>query len=225
MLEELEKTEGHFVIRLLYTHPAHYTDELIDVLAKSQKILPYLDMPLQHISDRILTAMNRHTDSASIKELINKLRAAIPDLTLRTTFITGLPGESEEEFEELCQFVKDSGFERMGVFAFAPEPGTPAAEMPEQIPLEIAEERAAKLMKLQQDIMKRAQRKKIGSSMRVLIDQISEGTVYARGAADAPDIDNIVMLNAQRSMKEGSFIDVKIVKTAGSDLIAEKSRK
>ncbi|MBE6378295.1 MAG: 30S ribosomal protein S12 methylthiotransferase RimO [Lentisphaerae bacterium] len=225
LLTELEKIEGHFVIRLLYTHPAHYTDELIGVLAKSQKVLPYLDMPLQHISDRILQAMNRHTDSANINNLIAKLRAAIPGLTLRTTFITGLPGESEAEFEELCQFVKDSGFERMGVFAFAPEPGTPAAEMPDQIPLETAEKRAAELMKIQQDIMKRAQRKKIGTSMRVLIDQIDEGTAYARGAADAPDIDNIIMLNAQRSMKAGTFIDVKIVKTAGSDLIAEKSRK
>ena len=225
LLTALEKIPGNFVIRLLYTHQAHYTYELIDVLAKSTKTLPYLDMPLQHISDRILSAMNRHTDSANIRNLIAKLRKAIPGLTLRTTFITGLPGETEAEFEELCKFVEDSAFERMGVFAFAPEPGTPAAEMPDQIPLEIAEERAAKLMKLQQSIMKRAQRKKLGSSMRVLIDQIADGTAYARGSSDAPDIDNIVMLNAQRTMKPGSFVDVKIIKTAGSDLVAEKARK
>ena len=225
LLSELDKMEGNFVIRLLYTHPAHYTDELIDVIAQAKHILPYLDMPLQHISDRILAAMNRHTDAAHIKELIGKLRNKIPQLTLRTTFITGLPGETEEEFEELCEFVKTSGFERMGVFAFAPEPGTPAAEMPNQIPLEIAEERAAKLMDIQQQIMKRSQRKKIGSSMRVLIDQIDNGTVYARGCADAPDIDNLVIFNAQRTMKPGNFVDVKIIKTAGCDLIAEKERK
>ncbi len=224
LLTELEKLPGNFVIRLLYTHPAHYTDELIKVLAKSSKVLPYLDMPLQHISDRILSDMNRHTGSTQIRELIQKLRSSINDLTLRTTFITGLPGETEEEFEELCRFVKDSGFERMGVFAFAPEPGTPAAEMPDQIPLEVAEERAAKLMEIQKNIMLRAQRKKIGSTMKVLIDQIDEGTAYARGAADAPDIDNLIMLPAQRSMKPGSFINVKIIKTAGSDLVAEKTR-
>ena len=224
LLTELEKLPGNFVIRLLYTHPAHYTDELIKVLAKSSKVLPYLDMPLQHISDRILSDMNRHTGSTQIRELIQKLRSSINDLTLRTTFITGLPGETEAEFEELCRFVKDSGFERMGVFAFAPEPGTPAAEMPDQIPQEVAEERAAKLMDIQKNIMLRAQRKKIGSTMKVLIDQIDEGTAYARGAADAPDIDNLIMLPAQRSMKPGSFINVKIIKTAGSDLVAEKTR-
>ena len=225
LLTALENIPGNFVIRLLYTHPAHYTDELIDVLAKSSKILPYLDMPLQHISDRILSAMNRHTDSRSIRDLIGKLRNSISNLTLRTTFITGLPGETEEEFTELCEFVKSAGFERMGVFAFAPEPGTPAAAMPDQIPLETAEARAAKLMDIQKNIMKRAQRKKIGSSMRVLIDRIDDGTAYARGAADAPDIDNIVMLNATRTMKPGAFINVKIIKTAGSDLLAEKERK
>lgn len=224
LLVELDKLPGNFAIRLLYTHPAHYTAELISVLANSTKILPYLDMPLQHISDRILTAMNRHTDGTHIRELISKLRSAIPDLTLRTTFITGLPGETEEEFAELCQFVKDSAFERMGVFAFAPEPGTPAAKMPDQIPLEVAEERAAKLMEIQKNIMKRAQRKKIGSIQRVLIDQIDGGTAYARGSADAPDIDNLILIPAQRTMKPGSFINVKIIKTAGCDLIAEKSR-
>ncbi|MBE6358983.1 MAG: 30S ribosomal protein S12 methylthiotransferase RimO [Lentisphaerae bacterium] len=224
LLVELDKLPGNFTIRLLYTHPAHYTAELISVLANATKILPYLDMPLQHISDRILTAMNRHTDGTHIRELISKLRSAIPNLTLRTTFITGLPGETEEEFAELCQFVKDSAFERMGVFAFAPEPGTPAAKMPDQIPLEVAEERAAKLMEIQKNIMKRAQRKKIGSIQRVLIDQIDGGTAYARGSADAPDIDNLILIPAQRTMKPGSFINVKIIKTAGCDLIAEKSR-
>ena len=224
LLTALENIPGNFVIRLLYTHPAHYTDKLIGVLADSKKILPYLDMPLQHISDRILADMNRHTDSRSIRELIAKLRAAIPGLTLRTTFITGLPGETDAEFDELCRFVKDSGFERMGVFAFAPEPGTPAAEMPGQIPLETAEQRAAILMEIQKEIMKRAQRKKIGTSMRVLIDSIDDGTVYARGAADAPDIDNLVLFDAQRGMKAGSFVNVKIIKTSGCDLIAGKER-
>lgn len=225
LLRELEALPGDFVIRLLYTHPAHYTDELIGVLASSRKILPYLDMPLQHISDRILLAMNRHIDSAGIRALIRRLRAEIPQLTLRTTFIAGLPGESEAEFEELCEFVKEAGFERMGVFPYAPEPGTVAAEMADQVPSDVAGARAEKLMQLQSDIMKRSQRKRIGSSMRVLVDYIDDGVAFCRGACDAPDIDNAVQVPAAKTLHPGDFVDVTVVKTFRGDLLAEKRRK
>ncbi len=225
LLTELEKIGGDFVIRLLYTHPAHYTDELVSVLSRAKKVLPYLDMPLQHISERILREMNRHIDGRSIRELIKKLREAIPQLTLRTTFITGLPGESEAEFSELCEFVKEAGFERMGVFSYAPEPGTPAAEMTPQIPQETADARAAELMKLQAEIMKKADRKLIGSTMRVLVDYIDEQVAVARGSNDAPDIDNVIQFNAPRGLKAGDFADVVIVKACRGGLWAEKKRK
>jgi ribosomal protein S12 methylthiotransferase len=225
LLIELEKMPGDFSVRLLYTHPAHYTDELIAVLGKSRKVLPYLDMPLQHISERILSEMNRHIDGVSIRKLIRKLRDAIPDLTLRTTFITGLPGESEEEFAELCEFVKEAGFERMGVFSFAPEPGTPAAEMPGQIAQEVADGRAGKLMEIQAGIMKRADRKRIGTVMRVLVDYVDDGIAVARGSSDAPDIDNVIQFNADRRTKPGDFVEVNIVKAFRGGLWAEKKRK
>lgn len=225
LLTEMEKLPGDFVIRLLYTHPAHYTDELIGVLSKAEKVLPYLDMPLQHISERILQDMNRHIDGKSIRELIRKLRLSIPKLTLRTTFITGLPGESEAEFAELCEFVKEAGFERMGVFSFAPEPGTPAADMTPQIPQEIADARAGKLMEIQSAIMKRADRKLIGSTMRVLVDAVDEGVAVARGSNDAPDIDNVIQFNAPRGVKAGDFVEVVIVKAFRGGLWAEKKRK
>ena len=224
LLKELEKLPGDFVIRLLYTHPAHYTDEFIDTVANSRKILPYLDMPLQHISERILSAMNRHTDGKSIRKLILTLKEKIPALTLRTTFITGLPGESEAEFAELCDFVKEYKFDRLGVFAFAPEPGTPAAEMPDQIPQDVAESRAAKLMEIQSEIMKKNQLRKLGSKMRVLVDYIDDGFAYARGAMDAPDIDNMIIFPAARSVKAGDFVDVTAVKSIQNDLLAEKVR-
>ena len=182
-------------------------------------------MPLQHISDRLLSAMNRRIDGDGIRKLIDRLRTAIPGLTLRTTFITGLPGETGEEFSELCEFVRESGFERMGVFSYAPEPGTRAAAMNGQIPAEIADARAEKLMALQRKIMLRAQRKKIGSAMRVIVDRIENGVAHGRGAGDAPDIDNEVLFAAPRSLCAGEFVEVKIVKTAGGDLVAEKMRK
>ncbi len=224
LLKKLEAIPGDFVIRLLYTHPAHYTDDFIDTVANSKKILPYLDMPLQHISERILSAMNRHTDGKSIRKLISTLKEKIPALTLRTTFITGLPGESEAEFAELCDFVKECKFDRLGVFAFAPEPGTPAAEMPDQIPQDVAESRAAKLMEIQSEIMKKNQLRKLGSKMRVLVDYIDDGFAYARGAMDAPDIDNMIIFPASRSVKAGEFVDVTAVKTVKNDLLAEKVR-
>lgn len=223
LLQKIDDIEGDFCVRLLYTHPAHYTDELIRVIAESKKVLHYLDMPLQHISDRLLKAMNRHIDRKGIEELLGKLRKAIPDLVLRTTFITGLPGETQEEFEELESFIKTWKFERMGVFPYAPEPGTPAAAMPDQIPAETAEERATKLMKSQIARMKRRSRTLEGTRCRVLIDQIEDGTAIARGAWDAPDIDNVILFNAGRSCV-GEFADVVITGISGCDLTARKTR-
>ncbi len=223
LLRALDDIEGDFVIRLLYTHPAHYTDEFIDVVANGKHILPYLDMPLQHISDRILKAMNRHIDRAGIEKLLAKLRERIPDLTLRTTFITGLPGETDAEFAELCEFVKKWKFERFGVFSYAPEPGTPAASMPDQVPEKVADARAKKLLKSQKERMKREQKKLIGSHVEAIFDYIDEESGYgvARTFADAPDIDNVLYFEADETVQPGDFITVEITGTASSDLIGK----
>ena len=231
LLRELEDLPGDFVIRLLYTHPAHYTDELIDFLASSRRVLPYLDIPLQHISDRILKAMNRHVTKAEITVLLKKLRAAIPGLTLRTTFITGFPGESEAEFAELCDFCRKFKFERMGVFPYAAEPGTPAAKMKDQIPAEVANERSDILMRRQIARMKRRNFDLLGSTARVIIDRVDEcGMAYARGAMDAPDIDNAVLIPEalnpnRRRLRAGEWVDVRFIGRPDCDLLAEPLKR
>lgn len=225
LLEELNALEGDFVIRLLYTHPAHYTEGLIDFLARQDtKVLPYLDIPLQHISDRILRAMNRHVTREEIETLLSTLRRRIPGLTLRTTFITGFPGESEEEFEELLAFARKFRFERCGVFPYSPEPGTPAAKLPDQIPAELAEARSTKLMKQQLSRMKRANRNLEGKEFRVLIDEIDDRVAIARGPMDAPEIDNVIIIPEPKRLHEGEFCRVRVIGAKGYDLIAEPVR-
>ncbi len=223
LLRAISALDGDFVIRLLYTHPAHYTDEFIDYLAGGNpKILPYLDIPLQHISDRILKAMHRHVTRAEIETLLQKLRSSIPDLVIRTTFITGFPGETEAEFAELQEFIKQYKFERCGVFPYAPEPHTPAAALPDQIPLEIAEERAEKLMKQQVAIMRRANRKWVGRELRVLIDDAEGKTAVGRSWMDAPEIDNqITIFNAKR-LKSGMFCKVRITTADSYEMNGEQ---
>ena len=221
LLRELDFIEGDFGIRLLYTHPAHYTDELFAQLAVTRHLIAYVDIPLQHINDRILKAMNRHVDSDRICEVIERLRKAVPGITIRTTFITGLPGETEEEFAQLEKFIKKVKFDRMGVFPYSPEPGTPAAKMADQVPFEVAEARAAKLMSYQQKAMRRANRRLIGTEMQVIVDCVEDGYAVARGSADAPDIDNVVYVDtARRRVSAGDRLTVEIVDTDKSDLIA-----
>ena len=211
LLEELNAIPGDFVIRLLYTHPAHYTKKFIDFLARTDtKVLPYLDIPLQHINDRILKAMRRHVTKAETVALLAELRERVKDLTIRTTFITGFPGETEEEFEELVEFVKAQKFERCGVFPYSPEPRTPAAEMADQIPPEVAEARAKKLMALQKRIMKKANRNWIGREVRMLIDDVDCNCAIGRAMMDAPEIDNRIVLERAGRKKPGTFCRVRI---------------
>ena len=225
LLAALNALEGNFVIRLLYTHPAPYTEEFLDFMARENtKVLPYLDIPLQHISDRILKQMNRHVTRQQTEELLTKLRERIPGLTLRTTFITGFPGETEEEYQELKNFAKKFKFERCGVFPYSPEPRTPAAAFPDQIPAEIAEKRSTELMKQQISIMKKLNKSRIGQTIRVLVDDVDENGAVARGAMDAPEIDNVVYIAANKRLKPGKFFLVKIVGTDGCDLTAELIR-
>ena len=208
LLRGLNALPGDFRIRLLYTHPAHYTDDIIAAIAECGKVIPYLDIPLQHISDRILKEQFRRVTTARTKELLAQLRKSIPGLVLRTTFITGLPGETEAEFEELKAFIREQRFERCGVFAYSPEPDTPAAQYPDQIPYEIAQARADELLEIQQSIMKERNREWIGKKDRVLIDQVMEDGACGRGTPDAPEIDNTVWVTAPYPLEEGLFYDI-----------------
>ncbi|MBR1965023.1 MAG: 30S ribosomal protein S12 methylthiotransferase RimO [Lentisphaeria bacterium] len=218
LLRELDKLDGEFKLRLLYTHPAHYTDELIETLKNSKHVMHYLDMPLQHISERILKAMNRHVTQARVKEVIRQLREAMPDLVLRTTFITGFPGETVAEFEELKDFIKEMRFERCGVFPYSAEPGTKAAEMADQIDFEISYSRADELMDIQTNIMEEYQNSLIGREIEVIADDVEGTRAIGRGVADAPEIDNIVVFGG-RKMKAGKFYKVRIEAVSDYDLI------
>ena len=207
-------------LRLLYCYPDKITDELLSVLAENDRILPYIDLPLQHISDPVLKAMNRHGDSAAIRTVIKKLRDAVPHLTLRTTFIVGFPGETEQDFEALCRFVEQTRFERMGVFAYSAEEGTPAASLPGQIDEQTKQDRLDVLMKLQMGINAAQNEQKIGSTVRVLVedyDPVSEAH-FGRSAADAPEIDGKVYFKSEKRVAPGSFVDVKVRRVVDYDL-------
>ena len=224
LLEKLEKVKGDFRYRILYTHPAHYTDELIAVLSRAKKFIPALDIPLQHISDRLLKAMNRHTSSAAIRALIGKLREAIPGLALRTTFITGFPGETEEDFRALLDFTAEARFERLGVFAFSPEPGTPAAKMKDQVPRETAEKRAKELMRRQHIRTALRSRALVGTEMTVMLDSVCNGCAAARSDADAPEIDQLVFIPFRKTFRHrpGERVRVRITAALpGGDLEAQ----
>ncbi len=210
-------------IRLLYTHPAHYNDELIEVIANYPKICSYLDLPLQHLNDKILKRMNRPVKKSYIISLINKLRDRIPNLTLRTTLIVGFPGETDKHFEELLSFVKEFRFERLGGFVFSREEGTPAYDFPQQIPARIKKERLKELMLTQQSISKEINSSWLGKEIEVQIDEIKsvkEKITIGRTKGDAPEIDGKVIISGDKA-KVGKFIKVKVIETYEYDLVGE----
>jgi ribosomal protein S12 methylthiotransferase len=214
LLRELNAIEGDFWIRLLYTHPAHWSDELIATLAACPKVARYVDMPLQHISDRMLTAMQRETSSAYIRDLVRRIRAGLPGIALRTTFITGFPGETEADLHELCDFIRETKFERLGVFRFSQQDGTRAAKMADQVTPKEKESRWHRLMALQKDIAAKVSARQVGHTLKVLVEEPG----VARGEADAPDIDGRVYV--PRSLKVGRFAEVKITGFHDYDLLA-----
>ena len=188
LLRQLNAIEGDFWVRLLYTHPAHWSDELIETIAGCPKVARYVDMPLQHISDRMLEAMQRETSGAHIRDLVGRIRAGIPGIALRTTFIVGFPGETEADVEELCGFVEEARFERLGVFRYSQEENTRAAKLPGQIPDAEKERRWRRVMRLQKSIAGEAGRNAVGRTLKVLVEEPG----VARSEADAPDIDGRV---------------------------------
>ena len=210
-------------IRLLYTHPTHYNDELIEVIANYPKICPYLDLPLQHISDKILKRMNRPVEKNYVISLINKLRDRIPNLSLRTTFMVGFPGETDQDFEELLNFVKEFRFERLGAFVFSREEGTPAYDFPQQIPMRIKKERLKELMLTQQSISEEINSSYIGKVIEVLIDEIKSGKTkiaIGRTRGDAPEIDGKVIVRGDKA-QVGKFVKVKVTEASEYDLVGE----
>jgi ribosomal protein S12 methylthiotransferase len=194
LLLEIDKLEGNFWIRLLYTHPAHFPQKLIDTIAACKHVLPYVDMPMQHISAKLLNSMHRHISEADTRDLLKRMRRGIPNLAIRTTFITGLPGETEEDFKMLKDFIIGQEFERLGVFSYSPEPDTPAAGFPDQVPHALAEERAAELMEIQAKISLKKNKLLVGREFDVIVDFIEEFGAIGRTYMDAPEIDNVVVL-------------------------------
>ena len=219
LLQELDKVDGLDWIRLMYLYPEHFTDELIDQIVASPKVLPYLDMPLQHISSPVLKRMQRRVNGEQTKELVARLRERVPNLVLRTTFITGFPGETDEQFQELYDFVAETRFERMGVFTYSKEPGTPAVKLDGHLPEDVKESRRHALMELQQQIAFEHAESLVGYELDVLIDDQVEDNVYiGRSFADAPEIDASVFVSAE-GLEVGSMVPVEIVRREDYDLI------
>ena len=222
LLTELCRLPFHWV-RLHYLYPDEVDDDLIDVLAREHKILRYIDIPLQHINDGILKAMNRRSTKAEIIALLNKLRQRLPGLVLRTSLICGLPGEGEAEFEELCEFLQDAGIERAGIFQFSPEEGTPAAVMEHQVEPEVAARRVELLVELQSRVMDAYNESRLGETLEVLCEGFDPdmGCYAGRSYADSPDVDGRVFFTAAGLVPAGTFVNVRITGTSDGDLTGE----
>lgn len=223
LLRRLCKIEGIRWIRVLYCYPEEITDELIQTIKEETKICHYLDLPIQHASDMILKRMGRRTSKEELVEIITKLRREIPDITLRTTLITGFPGETKEQHEELMDFVDEMEFDRLGVFTYSPEEGTPAASMPEQLEESVKEERQAELMELQQEIAFEQAEDMIGREVLVMIEgKVADENAYVgRTYKDAPNVDGLIFVNTDVELMSGDFAKVKVTGACEYDLIGE----
>ncbi|MGF0032939.1 30S ribosomal protein S12 methylthiotransferase RimO [Bariatricus sp. SGI.154] len=223
LLRELCKISGIRWIRILYCYPEEIDDSLIQVMKEESKICNYLDLPIQHANDEILKRMGRRTSKQQLIEIIGRLREEIPDITLRTTLITGFPGETKEQHEELMEFVDEMEFDRLGVFTYSPEEDTPAAAMPEQIPEEVKEDRQAELMELQQEIVFDQAESMIGREVLVMIEgKVADENAYVgRTYKDAPNVDGLIFINTEEELMSGDFAKVKVTGALEYDLIGE----
>jgi ribosomal protein S12 methylthiotransferase len=207
-------------VRLHYVYPYPHVDEVIPLMAAG-KILPYLDIPFQHANQRILKLMKRPASSENVLARIKQWRDICPDLTLRSTFIVGFPGETEEEFEELLDFLEEAQLDRVGAFAYSPVDGAVANALPDHIAPEVQQERLARLMLLQEEISEQRLKRKIGKTMKVLVDKVNEEGAIARSSADAPEIDGVVYIENGQQLNTGDFVEVKIIDSDTHDLWAE----
>lgn len=223
LLRELCKIDGIRWIRILYCYPEEIDDDLIQVMKEEPKICHYLDLPIQHASTEILRRMGRRTSREDLEEIIGKLRREIPDIAIRTTLITGFPGETKEQHEELMDFVDQMEFDRLGVFTYSPEEGTPAAGMEGQVPEEVKEDRQAELMELQQEIAFDLAEDMIGREVLVMIEgKVADENAYVgRTYKDAPNVDGLIFVNTDEELMSGDFARVKVTGAAEYDLIGE----
>jgi ribosomal protein S12 methylthiotransferase len=223
LLKKLCKIKGLVWIRLLYCYPEEIYPQLIDTIAQEPKICHYLDMPIQHCCDSVLKRMGRKTSKSDLERIITDIREKIPDMIIRTTLITGFPGETKEDHEELKQFVADMAFDRLGVFTYSPEEDTPAAAMADQVPEEIKEQRKAELMELQQDISLELGEDRIGQEALVFIEgKVADENAYVgRTYGDAPGIDGYIFVNTEKDLMTGDFVRVKVTGALEYDLIGE----
>ncbi|HIZ84497.1 MAG TPA: 30S ribosomal protein S12 methylthiotransferase RimO [Firmicutes bacterium] len=223
LLKELAKIDGIRWIRMLYTYPERITDELLDVMADEEKVLPYLDIPIQHCNGEILRRMNRRGDRESLSALLEKIRRRLPGVTLRTTLITGFPGETEEQFCELAEFVKQQRFDRLGCFAYSAEEDTPAASFPDQVAEQVKRDRMELIMNDQLTIVQEKNAEKLGKELEVLIEGYDDyiKCYYGRSAADAPEVDGKVFFLSTRPLVIGDFVKVRVNDTLEYDLLGE----
>jgi ribosomal protein S12 methylthiotransferase len=221
VIRAISPLEGLRWIRLLYTHPAHFAKEIIDEVARNEKICKYIDLPIQHINDRILERMGRRANRQQIVSLIDAIRRRVPGVSLRTSLIVGFPGETEQEFEELCEFVRSTRFERLGAFTYSREEGTPASAYPDQIAEPVKQKRLETIMQLQQKIAFEQAAAMVGRHLEVLIDRPSEaerGAWEGRTQGDAPEVDGVVLVRGKK-LRPGMFRRVKITASRGYDLL------
>ena len=223
LVRELCNISGIRWIRILYCYPEEITDELIQVMKEEPKVCHYLDLPIQHANDTILKRMGRRTTKQELVNIVEKLRSEIPDICLRTTLITGFPGETAEQHEELMQFVDEMEFDRLGVFTYSPEEDTPAAGMPEQIEEEVKEDRQAEIMELQQEIAFDKAEDMIGREVLVMIEgKVADENAYVgRTYRDAPNVDGLIFINTNEELLSGDFARVKVTGALDYDLIGE----
>ena len=222
LMRELNEIEGLKWIRILYSYPEDVDAEFVKAVKECQKVLPYFDMPVQHANDAILKLMNRKTSKQQIKENIDRIRKEIPEASIRTSIIVGFPTETQEQFDELCEFVKEVKFDRLGVFAYSREEDTPAAILEGQIDEDIKQERKNRLMEIQQGISYEKNKTFVGSTLEVMIDEkVEDGLYEGRSYRDMMEIDGLVFVKTQEDLKKGQFVNVKIIEALEYDLTGE----
>jgi len=222
LVKELEKVDGIEWIRLHYTFPSQFPVDVLEEMSKSEKICNYIDIPLQHINSRILKSMRRGIDREGTIELVKKFRQYLPDAAIRTTMIVGYPGETEEEFQELIDFIKEYRFDRLGVFTYSEEENTPAFELEDDVPEEVKNDRMERLMDIQQEISLQLNNEKVGKIFKVLIDREEGDFFVGRTEFDSPEVDNEVLIEKDDSLKIGEFATIKINNAEFFDLFGEK---
>jgi ribosomal protein S12 methylthiotransferase len=226
LIKGLDELPGDYWIRLMYLHPAHLDPVMIKTIANSEHVIPYLDLPVQHISQSVLMKMNRHHGEKELRNRLQELKFAINGLVLRTTVMVGFPGESDDDFKRLCDFVQEYEFDWLGVFAFSPQENTPAAQMAEQIPDEVKDQRLKKIQSIQHRITRRKNEARLGREEKILISSRSSANLYVgRGYFQAPEVDGITMIKSGHPLQKGSFVRARMVGVRKYDMIGELSHE